>query len=172
MDYLFAGRNFICLAMIRGYLNQTMDWIPPAVMHRFGYTNMAEFYTRDPSRLSLADVDSRRENLSLAEIHSTIPSGVTYILVDELQTRLASDAHRRSVPFLEKNGEYWGRPADDRQAISELERMRKSCCTHIVFAWPAMWWLDYYQGLNQYLRSNFHCALEDEHLVIFDMRRN
>jgi phospholipid N-methyltransferase len=171
MDYLFAERNFICLALIRGYLNQTMEWIPPAAMQRFGYADMAEFYARDPSRLSLADVQSRRENLSLPEIRSTIPSGATYVLVDELQTRLASDGERRSVPFLEKDGKYWGRPADNRQAITEIERLRKTGCTHIIFAWPALWWLNYYEGFNQYLRSNFYCTLDNERLVAFDLRR-
>lgn len=171
MDHLFAERNFICLALIRGYLNQTMEWIPPAVMQRFGYADMAEFYARDSSRVSLADVQSRQENLSLPEICSIIPSGATYILVDELQTRLASGGERRTVPFLEKDGQYWGRPADDYQAITETERLRKSGCTHIIFAWPAMWWLDYYEGFNQYLRSNFYCTLDNERLVAFDLRR-
>jgi hypothetical protein len=139
-------------------------------MQRFGYADMAEFYARDPSRLSLADVQSRRENLSLPEIRSTIPSGATYVLVDELQTRLASDGERRTVPFLEKDGKYWGRPADDRQAITEIERLRKTGCSHIIFAWPALWWLDYYEGFNQYLRSNFYCTLDNERLVAFDLR--
>jgi phospholipid N-methyltransferase len=170
MDYLFAERNFICLAMIRGYLNQTMDWIPSAVMQHFGYSNMAELYARDPSRLSVADVATRRENLSLSEIRRTIPAGATYILLDELQTRLPSDTHCKSLPFLEKNGEYWGCPADDQQAISEIARMRNSGCTHIVFAWPAMWWLNHYAGLHQYLNSNFRCVLENERLIIFDLR--
>jgi phospholipid N-methyltransferase len=171
MDAFFAERNFICLALIRGYLNQTMEWIPPVVMQRFGYADMAEFYARDPSRISLADVQSRQESLSLPEICSIIPSGATYILVDELQTRLPSRGERRTVPFLEKDGQYWGRPGDDHQAISEIERLRKSGCGHIVFAWPAMWWLDYYKGFNQYLRSNFHCTLDNERLVAFDLRR-
>jgi hypothetical protein len=107
----------------------------------------------------------------LPEIRSTIPSGASYILVDELQTRLRSDSERRTVPFLEKDGEYWGRPADDQQAISEIERLRKSGCTHIVVAWPAMWWLNYYDGFNRYLRSNFYCTLNNERLVAFDLRR-
>ena len=170
MDCLFAERNFICLAMIRGYLNQTTEWIPPAVMQHFGFANMGEFYARDPSRLSVADVQSRRESLSLSEIRRAIPSGATYILVDELQTRLADDAHCRSLPFLENNGEYWGSPEDDRQAISELERMRKSGCTHIVFAWPAMWWLDYYTGLHRHLESGFRRVLKNERLIVFDLR--
>lgn len=170
MDYLFAERNFICLALIRGYLNRTMEWIPPAVMQRFGYADMAEFYAREPSRVSSADVQSRQANSSLLEIRSIIPSGTTYILVDELQTGLASGTERRAVPFLEKDGQYWGRPADDQQAITEMERLRRSGCTHIIFAWPAMWWLDYYQGFNQYLRSNFSCALDNERIVAFDLR--
>jgi hypothetical protein len=34
-----------------------------------------------------------------------------------------------------------------------------------------MWWLDYYKGFNQYLRSNFFCMLDNERLVAFDLRR-
>lgn len=170
MDYLFAERNFICLALVRGYLNQTIEWLPPAVMQHFGYANMAEFYAKDPSRLSVADVESRRENCSLSEIRRIIPSGSTYILVDELQTRLAEDAHCRSLPFLESNGQYWGCPEDDQQAIREIERMRRSGCTHIVFAWPAMWWLDHYAALHRHLESGYRCVLENERLRIFDLR--
>jgi hypothetical protein len=170
MDCLFAERNFICLAVIRGYLNHALEWIPPAVTQRFGYADMAEFYAKDPSRLSLADAETRRENLCLSEIRNAVPSDAACILVDELQTRLIENAPRKCLPFLEKNGAYWGRPADDCQAISELERMRKSGCTHIVFAWPASWWLDHYQGLHRHLQSGFRCVLENERLVIFDLR--
>ena len=172
MDCLFVERNFICLAVVRGYLNQTIEWIPPAVTQCFGYAGMAEFYASEPSRLSLADVATRRETLCLAEIRHTIPSGAVYILVDEFQTRLASDSERISLPFLEKQGEYWGHPRDDAQAISEIERMRQSGCTHIVFAWPALWWLDCYEAFNQYLRSNYACTLDNELIVAFDLREN
>lgn len=171
MDCLFAERNFICLALVRGYLNQTIEWIPPAVTQCFGYASMTEFYTSEPARLSLADVASRRETLCRSEIRHTVPSGASYILVDELQTTLACDNERISLPFLEKQGKYWGHPADDGQAISEIERMRQSGCTHIVFAWPAMWWLDCYEAFNQYLRSNYPCILDNEFMVAFDLRR-
>jgi hypothetical protein len=61
--------------------------------------------------------------------------------VDELQTRLAADAEHRAQPFLERNGKYWGLPADTQEAIKEIERMSQSGCTHIVFAWPAICWI-------------------------------
>ena len=99
-----------------------------------------------------------------------IPSGATYILVDELQTRLAADAEHTALPFLERDGEYWGPPADSQDAIREIERMRQSGCTHIVFAWPAMWWLDYYRDMTEYLRTRHRCVLQSDRLRIFDLR--
>jgi SAM-dependent methyltransferase len=170
MDCFFAERDHMCLAMVRGYLNQTMEWLPDAVMQRFGHTSMAEFYARDPARLSLADVESRRHGSARSEIRTVIPSGATYILVDELQTGLAADVEHRALPFLEKNGEYWGLPADSQEAIREIERMRRSGCTHIVFAWPALWWLDYYREMAEYLRTRSRCVLESARLRIFDLR--
>jgi phospholipid N-methyltransferase len=170
MDCVFVERDAICLALVRGYLNQTLEWLPDAVTRRFGYASMAEFYARDPARLALADVESRRQGSALAEIRRSIPAGATYILVDELQTRLAADAERRALPFLEKNGEYWGLPGDSQEAIREIERMRESGCTHIVFAWPAFWWLDHYREMTEYLRTRSRCVLESDRLRMFDLR--
>jgi hypothetical protein len=147
-----------------------MEWLPAAVMQRFGYASMAEFYARDPARLSVADVESRRQRSALSEIRLVVPPGATYILVDELQTHLAVDEEHRALPFLERNGEYWGLPADSLEAIREIERMRRSGCTHIVFAWPAIWWLDYYQEMAEYLRTRNRCVLESGRLRIFELR--
>jgi hypothetical protein len=170
MDCVFVERDFICLAIVRGYLNQTMDWLPDAVMQRFGYASTAEFYARDPARLSLADVESRREGAARSEIRASVPAGATYILVDELQTRLAADAEHRALPFLEREGEYWGLPGDSGEAVREIERMRGSGCTHIVFAWPAFWWLDHYREMTEYLRARSRCVLESDRLKVFDLR--
>lgn len=170
LDCLFAERDSICLALIRGYLNQTLEWLPDSVVQRFGYASMDEFYARDPARLSVADVESRRQAVALSEIRAIIPSGATYVLVDELQTRLAAGAEHRALPFLERNGEYWGLPADSQEAIREIERMRRAGCTHIVFAWPAIWWLDYYREMTEYLRTRSRCVLESDRLRMFDLR--
>jgi hypothetical protein len=48
--------------------------------------------------------------------------------------------------------------------------MRQSGCTHIAFAWPAIWWLDYYRDMAEYLRTRNRCVLESGHLSIFDLR--
>ena len=48
-----------------------------------------------------------------------------FILVDEEQLRgdLGLD---RAIPFLEKDGQWWGAPADDETALRELERLRQA----------------------------------------------
>jgi hypothetical protein len=73
----------------------------------------------------------------------------------------------RLFRFPERSGQYWGKPADDVAAIEELERQRRAGASFIVFAWPALWWLEYYSGLHQYLRSRYSCVLENERLQGF-----
>jgi len=70
-------------------------------------------------------------------------------------------------PFLEHEGQYWGPPADDRTALSELERLRKTGATHIVFAWSSFWWLEYFGGFASALRSRGRALLENDRLIIF-----
>jgi hypothetical protein len=66
-------------------------------------------------------------------------------------------------------GQYGGPPPDDATAIRELERLRQSGASFIVFARPAFWWLDYHAALC-HLRSAFRCVLENDRLVVFDLR--
>ena len=37
--------------------------------------------------------------------------------------------------------------------------------------WPAFWWLEYYTGLHRYLRTWYRCLLENERVVVFDLRQ-
>lgn len=115
------------------------------------------------------------QDVASEEIRAAIPGGETYILVDEDRWggRWGGSevvAGRRDVPFLERDGDYYGPPLDDETAIGEFERLRQSGASFMVFAWPAFWWLDYYAGLHRYLRSHFRCVLENERVVVFDLR--
>jgi hypothetical protein len=103
-------------------------------------------------------------------IAALVPQEETFIFVD--QNRLGSEvtAGRRAIPFLERDGQCWGAPPDDETAIRELERLRRSGASFVVFAWPAFWWLDHYVGLHEYLRSKFRCVMENDFLVAFDLR--
>jgi len=112
-----------------------------------------------------------RVHLSAQEIAKFVQLSDTFILVDQGAFTSQISAGHRTIPFLERDGQYWGPPPNDATAIHELERLRRAGAASIVFAWPAFWWLDYYSDFTQYLRSNFHCTLENERLVAFDLRR-
>lgn len=109
-------------------------------------------------------------HLAEQEITSLIPPGEAFILVDEQQLCTTLGAARKALPFLEREGQYWGRPQDDAAAIEEVERLRRAGTRWMVFAWPAFWWLDSYSDLLTYLRANFRSVLENERLIAFALR--
>jgi SAM-dependent methyltransferase len=106
-----------------------------------------------------------------AEILETVPVGSAFILVNDDQWGDDSKfADRRVMPFVEREGRYWGPPESDEIAIHELERLRQAGASHIVFAWTSSWWLKYYTGLRNHLNNNFPCVLENERLVVFSLK--
>jgi hypothetical protein len=115
---------------------------------------------------------SWKERIEIArqEIVALIPEEARFILVDEASLGSEVCADKHSIPFLERDGRYWGAPANDEMAIRELERLRRAGAAFIVFAWPAFWWLDYYSGLRDYLGSKFRCTLKNSRLVAFDLK--
>ena len=112
----------------------------------------------------------QRLTLTSEDITSVIPPGNDFILVDQEQIRDRIPAQYRSVPFLERDGVYWGPPPNDQTAIRELDRLKQAGAQFIIFAWTAFWWLHYYAGLNTYLRSNYPCLIENDRIVGFDLR--
>ncbi len=107
----------------------------------------------------------------MAAIRAFVPRGEAFILVDDNRLGVYGVlAGRKCLPFLERNGLYWGKPADDAVAIREIERSALSGTKFVVFAEPAFWWLDHYRGFLCHLESKYTCVLRDKHLVIFDLQ--
>jgi len=113
--------------------------------------------------------DARRLQKCKDQLIGLIPSEETFVLVDEEQLR-GDLPHSRVVPFLERNGTYWGPPADDGTAIRELERMRKAGARYVAFIWPTFWWLKHYRRFDAHLRKRFRPVLEDDRLIVFDLQ--
>jgi hypothetical protein len=111
-----------------------------------------------------------QRELASCELVSLIPKGSCMILVDDNQIGPELINDRTVYPFLEKNGEYWGSPTDDSTAIEEFKQLSERGAAYIAFAWPAHWWLKHFPKFNDYLRSMFHCVLQNERLVVFDLR--
>lgn len=157
-----------------------------AFLAEFGYQDIGQrfcwaptFHFIDPSVHQLRasryrptqEPETYRLRLASQELSALIPEGETFILVDQDQWWMGlvvDDRHR--IPFLEREGQYWGPPPDDDTAIREFERLRQSGASFIVFIWPAFWWLEYYSGLHRYLCSRFRCVLNNARLVVFDLR--
>lgn len=113
-----------------------------------------------PSRLLLAKQD----------IEALVPPGRSFILVDNNEWGAGQPVKERvSIPFIERDGEYWGVPTDDDEALVELERLRAAGASHIVFWWTSFWWFDHYAKLYRWLRSDCSCVLANDRLVAFDI---
>jgi O-methyltransferase len=101
------------------------------------------------------------------ELTALLPAGATFILVD--QAELGDDfvPGRQALPFPEQDGYYNGPPADDAMALGELQRLHAAGARWFVVAWPAFWWLDYYAGLKEWLRTRAWHVWESERLLVF-----
>jgi FkbM family methyltransferase len=142
-------------------------WTPT---YHFVDPNLHELRTDNGSQLAL-DPEAHRLDLTSCELCGLIPPGESFILLDEgLAPGLVVDG-RRPLPFLERDGQSWGLPPNDEVAILELERMRKAGTAFMAFMWPAFWWLDHYAGLHQHLRSTYHCVLDNDRVVAFDLQK-
>jgi glycosyltransferase involved in cell wall biosynthesis len=95
----------------------------------------------------------------------------TFILVDDNSWTLDNNLGDRMLPFLEKDKQYLGPPADDATAIRELERMRNSGASYLIFAWPAFWWLEHYTDFHNYIRATYQCVTDNARLVAFNLGR-
>ncbi len=113
---------------------------------------------------------NRRIPQAVEDMAAAIPDGENVVLVDEDVLDRALLNRWRPVPFVEKDGAYWGPPADDATAISEFERLRKAGANFAVVAWPAFWWLEHYGEFAAHLGSNFARVWQTERMVIFDLR--
>jgi SAM-dependent methyltransferase len=122
----------------------------------------------DPSGVPSPGEWSCRWEQAVAELAGIIPRGSPFILVDDEQGGGLTDLNGcRVIPFLEKEGRYWGPPDTDATAWRELARLRKLGATAIAFAWPSFWWLEHYTEFHRQLRAQFRCLLENERLVVF-----
>jgi FkbM family methyltransferase len=81
----------------------------------------------------------------------------------------SSIAGRARLPFVEKQGQYFGPPADNAHAIGELTRLRAAGATHFALLWPAFWFFDTYPLFEAHLRRLHRCVLENTRAIVFEL---
>lgn len=106
------------------------------------------------------------------QVQALVPEGQSFLIVENGSWGMDPSIGRTPLPFLEKDGSYYGAPPDDETAIRELERMRAAGAgaQFIVFGWPAFWWLEHYPRFAAYLRERYPLVHQDEDLQAFDLR--
>jgi SAM-dependent methyltransferase len=109
---------------------------------------------------------------AIRDLLAAVPENATLILINDDQWGRAEQelAPRRVVPFLERDGRYWGPPADDATALTELERLCQAGATHLAVGWNASWWLDHYRDFHEHLRRRHECLAANGRVVIFKLR--
>ena len=183
----FQGKGYVVIDCLRNKIwnNRNIEWWyaqNTLMFARREYLESCpmlnrEFECTTASQLSIVhprqylDTIGWMKQLSLAakDISAVIPPRDAFILVDQEQFEELLTGGRH-IPFIERDGVYWGPPPDNETAIRELERLRKSGANFMVFGWPAFWWLEYYAEMHHYLRSKYNCVLKNDRLVIFDLR--
>lgn len=103
------------------------------------------------------------------ELSGRLQTGARVILVDQSELGLPSERFR---PFLERDGGYWGVPADDDTAIRELGRMRDEGWRYLAVAWNAFWWLEHFREFARHLETQCECIYRSADLRIYDLPEN
>ncbi len=112
----------------------------------------------------------RQRELLTGEISRLVPNDEALIMIDDGQLALsAAEVGRRTLPFLERDGDYWGPPANDAHAISELERMQNLGIKFVAFAAQSFWWLSHYSAFGTYLESHARSVSRRPELVLFEL---
>lgn len=107
------------------------------------------------------------------ELLRAVPADASVVVVDFDQwsgTGILDGLDAR--PFTERDGAYWGPPADDEAAIVEIERQREAGAAYLAVPWQAFWVLEHYAAFEKHLRARYKAVLDEDHLVVFDLHVN
>lgn len=108
---------------------------------------------QESKRAAQADWESKRDEL-LRTVKGQIPTGATILVADDEQIRPHLAAWQ-TVPFIEKDGQYWGPPATDDAAVQELVQQVERGTEWFVVAWPMFWLFENFPRFAAYLNGSF-----------------
>ncbi len=106
---------------------------------------------------------------AVGTMEANLPDGEPFLLIDDAAWAMEVLDGRRAIPFTEREGRWWGPPADDAAALTELERAYARGVRRAVVGWPAFWWLDHYPGLHERLATGAARGGRDGDVLIFEI---
>jgi glycosyltransferase involved in cell wall biosynthesis len=126
-----------------------------------------------PSVPQMYHLWENRRAILVDQLDLAVPRDQAFVLVDDGQLGLHDQFNgRRVIPFLEREGHYWGAPTESCQAIENIDSLRRRGLRWLVIAWPAFWWLDQYGQFDQHIRRSSRLVLDSPHAMVFEMNPN
>ena len=99
---------------------------------------------------------------------SDLPNpGLPLVLIDDASLEMGSFAGRDRFHLMDSEGQCSGAPADDDEAISCLESVRRRGAMYLVLPWVAFWWRDFYKNFFIYLDRHFMKIIDNERCVVY-----
>lgn len=105
-------------------------------------------------------------------VRDNVPEGARILVVSRGDDELLSMLGRPSRHFpQDEAGGYSGyHPKDSQQCVRHLEALRSGGADYFLLPAGAGWWLDYYRGFAQHLRSRYAVIFDDSRSgLIFDL---
>jgi hypothetical protein len=149
LDHIFVDRHLMQLAVVRGYLNDRIEWLPPAFVNALGYDSCTAYYDEVPARWALADREGRWRRECEGILASVISPGDETVMMD---------------------GKYFMMPPDDESELLKLRNRHTRGARWAVLARDCFWALDSYPRLLAELRNRHVCAVQTDLLMIFRLR--
>jgi len=124
-------------------------------------------------RDKLPDVDARRTLVD--EIRDTVrfvlPPVARVAVVTDGRSGLAHLYGRRTWPLpKDRSGVYSGPyPANEGDAIAQVETVRQEGAQFLLIPRTAFWWLDYYEGFGRHLERYPTVVRDEDTCVIFSL---
>jgi glycosyltransferase involved in cell wall biosynthesis len=126
-----------------------------------------EWPAATPKRVVVRDLTPPLYDALVQRVRETVASVVpprgelAVVSKGDEQLLLLGDRHCSHFPRT-PSGVYAGHhPADDDDAIAQLESARAAGAEYLVFPATANWWLEHYTGLREHLERNYTQLVED-----------
>jgi hypothetical protein len=127
----------------------------------------------DAADLDAAPAYDRLVKRVKAALLGSIPNGASVLVVSKGDEALLDCNGLRMAHFpQQEDGRYQGYyPADSDSTIEQLKSLERQGAQFLVFPWTALWWLEHYTGLRQYLRKEtvIHARIRGV-CIVFDLR--
>jgi ATP-binding cassette, subfamily B, bacterial len=175
-----AGRRVVCAedVFVHHFGEASLGWL--AAAGRYGElfeTNKARYEEKWGVRWTPHARRAGPDYLALQQrlrhvVAECLPPGSTTLVISKGDDVLLELPGVEAWHFpRDPDGRYAGNyPADDTDAIAQLEWLRGLGARFLVVPSPSRWWLDHYRGFSAHLRANFRELVDDaETGTIFEL---